>query len=142
MGNLTLLKPSVKTRDYAKSHDHFPNYLKKYNLPQYSYPTAYQVDKGEITKEYYDAQFKLIHEQYAIYQKWCQEPGNNEPPYLDFWHWLLEDYEDQIHNGCYVIFYWQNHYESDNTPKWAKEIIGMILTEFPEEKEMFCYISW
>jgi len=140
-------KYNIKTRDYANRSNHFPNWLKLVNEPQPNYPicpsNTYKANINgemvEITKENYDARYAIIHDQYKRYIIWCK--NNPEPPYLDFWHWLIEqDFED-IHNGSSStlnIKYWLDELCEDD---WQREILQLIYNEF-QEAEMEFWIEW
>lgn len=52
----------------------------------------------------------------------------NDPPYRDFWHYIVERYE--IHNGCYITL------RADFEAKpWQQEIIGKYLDTFGESDD-------
>jgi hypothetical protein len=57
--------------------------------------------------------------------------------YRDFWHWLLD--KTEIHNGTF--FYLPEDYEGD-ADWWQKEIMEMILKEFPELATEKIWVSW
>lgn len=138
-------KYNIDVRDYAKSHEHFPNWLKLVGENPPNYPICpnniYQVNVNgvmtKITKEEYDIRFKEIHDQYKRFKNWCDK--NPEPPYLDFWHWYIENHE--IHNGCYSNFNLKYYLNNSSTPEWIREITQLIYNEFQKEKMKF-WIEW
>ena len=97
----------------------------------------------QITYYDYNKVIDYIEEKYSIrvrdYAGYLKDLPN-ERPYLDFWHWIVDNYE--IHDGCYVTFTWQEHYDDEDTPEWVKEILSLILKEFPEDLEMYCRVCW
>lgn len=140
-------KYNINTRDYANRHKHFLNWLKLMNEEPPNYPicpgSKYQVNiNGEmvdITKEDYDARYKVIHEQYARFNEWCK--SNPEPLYLDFWHWLIENDFEDIHNGSHTtlnIRYWLDKLDEDD---WQREILQLICSEFKED-DMEFWVEW
>jgi len=93
----------------------------------------------EITKEDYDARFKEIHEQGKRYGEWLKD--NPEPPYLDFWHWLLDEEFENVHNGSHVnlsVKYWLDKLDEDD---WQREILQLIYDEFKEDDIEF-WVEW
>jgi len=58
-------------------------------------------------------------------------------PYLDFWHWVVDNYD--IHNGCFITFDKNFQPEED----WQKEIYNHYIEEFGNENgEVELYVSW
>jgi hypothetical protein len=58
--------------------------------------------------------------------KWDKEK-NDDIPYQDFWHWMLDNYE--ITNGMIIDFTtdWDLEQPSES---WVKEILTLIKDEF------------
>lgn len=155
-------KYGIKVRDYAGKYgnkgkeSHFDEYQKLMKDPMPfgngKYPdcpgTTYRVYKDgklvEGTKDEYDAQFKLIHAQYARYQEWCKT--NPEPPYLDYWHWLLDEHFYDMQNGCERQINVKEILEDDKSPSWVKEITQLIHTEFESDLDdegcLTVWIEW
>lgn len=50
----------------------------------------------------------------------------DRPPYLDFWHWLIDRY--QINNGS--ILNMRVDYENKEHPEWVNKILKMFHDEF------------
>jgi len=82
-------------------------------------------------------------------QVWCAEHKVDierghwyEPPYQDFWHWLLDVCE--IRNGCY--FYLPISYFKVKKPlenqKWIVKILKMFEEFKDEDGKVFCWVSW
>jgi hypothetical protein len=70
-------------------------------------------------------------EYYKRYKEWVKD--NPEPPYLDYWHWLLEHCFSDISNGTSAYFNVSEILEDDKTPDWVKEITKLIYDEFNDE---------
>jgi hypothetical protein len=87
-------------------------------------------EKIKATKEEYDADFKLIHDHYKRYQEWVKT--NPEPPYLDYWHWLLDRCFCEIHNGSTAYWNVMDIIKDKKTPDWVKEITQKVADEFGE----------
>ena len=112
-GGLKIIKkPIVIPEDWLENEDHFHYYQRTQNDPQPfdgKYPDSpggkYRVYRDgkmvETTKEEYDADFKLIHDQYARYQKWKNE---NPDPIDDYGHPSYEEkYIDLLtYSGMWV----------------------------------------
>lgn len=60
--------------------------------------------------------------------------------YLDFWHWLLDQYSD-IQNDSYLSFEIKYFIDDEETPYWVKDILEKIYKEYPEDI-LDVYISW
>jgi hypothetical protein len=58
--------------------------------------------------------------------------------YRDFWHWLVDQCGIQT-NGCYIHL--PEDYEG-TAEEWQKEIMGMLLKEFPELKTERIWVNW
>jgi hypothetical protein len=86
-------------------------------------------------RDYLQAKYNYAERDYG--QKYCGKRDENAP-YLDFWHWVIANYE--IHNGCFITF------SEDMLPEiqedWIRTIYGHYLTEFAKEGELEMYISW
>lgn len=53
-------------------------------------------------------------------------------PYLDYWHWMLDNNFDNVSNGCNQYWGVMGILESETTPKWVKEITQLVYDEFKE----------
>lgn len=88
----------------------------------------------KATKEEYDADFKILHDHYQRYHKWCEKnPDNTEPEYLDYWHWMTDRAFDEVRNGCEKYFPLADILEDVNNPEWVKEITQLISDEFKDD---------
>lgn len=96
------------------------------------------------TQEEYDADFKLIHEQYQRYKDWCKD--NSPPEYLDYWHWLLDNSFPDVRNPCNQYWDLKGILDDEETPSWVKEITQKIYDEFKdnldEDGGLEVLISW
>jgi hypothetical protein len=68
---------------------------------------------------------------------------DNEIPYLNFWHWVIDNYE--ISNGCFITFNKEvlenGSFREDQ--KWAKEIYKLYIDEFADKDgELEMYVWW
>jgi hypothetical protein len=166
-------KYNIKTRDYAglfgskDKESHFNQYQRitedKMPFGNGIYPDSSGKNKQEwvedgyegwtvfrngqrikATKEEYDDDYKLIHEQFQRYTEWSKT--NPEPPYLDYWHWLLGKCFSDITNDSSAYFNVKEILEDDETPKWVKEITQLIYDEFKDELDSEggteVWISW
>ena len=101
-------------------------------------------ERIEATKKQYDADFKLIHEQYKRYTNWLKD--NPEPEYLNYWHWLLDNCFSEIHNGS--IGYWNitDIIKNKNTPDWVKDITQLVYDDFKDDLDsdgvLEVWIEW
>lgn len=140
-------KYHIETRDYAGRHRYFRKWLELMNETPPNYPnklhSTCKVKKNnqmvEITQEEYNVRYKEIHEQYARFTEWCK--NNSEPPYLDFWHWLINNDFLDVENGSYAtlnVKYWLDNLDESD---WQREIIQLIYNEF-RENEMEFLIEW
>lgn len=159
-------KHSVDVRDYAglfSSKDNKEGHLKLYErvtgdfMPfgDNCYPDISGRNKGgytvirngkrrEATKDEYNEDFKKIHDQYQRYQLWSVE--NPQPPYLDYWHWLLENSLYGVVNGCKRFWDVKEIAEDKTNPAWVIEITNFIIEEFKEniseDGTLEIYIDW
>jgi len=71
-------KYSIKTRDYARKWEYVSEWHKK---------------KGHVGK--LDPEGKKIRDSHIWFKEYQEDPEGEakEPPYLDFWHWIIEVYE-------------------------------------------------
>jgi hypothetical protein len=104
-------------------------------------------ERIKATKKQYDEDFKLIHAQYKRYQKWEQEnPENEAPEYLDYWHWLLNNHFCDVRNPCEEYFNMTEILEDEETPDWVKEITQKFYDEFKDDLDkdggIEVHISW
>lgn len=151
-------KYNIKTRGYGRrKEDHFDRYqrLTGDKMPFGSNKYPYSLDgqlmsyrdgkRVPVTKEEYDADFELIHEHYARYQEWCKQ--NPEPPYLDYWHWLLEHCFSEMANPSHQVIPVREILDvEDWAPEWVKQITLFIQKEFhhdiDDEGCLDVWVSW
>lgn len=85
---------------------------------------------------------KLGHNLRDYAEKFEGECHDFSHPYLDFWHWLIDQVD--IHNGCY-IYIPVNHFlevPATEDKKWISEILDAF-KEFQNKKgEVYCWVSW
>lgn len=70
--------------------------------------------------------------------------GNTGAPYQDFWHWWLDQVDDQVSNGYIGSLYYAEFELDDDTADWVREIwsaIGEVLTE-DQHEEVGIEYSW
>lgn len=71
--------------------------------------------------------------------KWCAK-GNEEKPYLDFWHWIIDG--GDIHNGC---FFYMPDRECLNDPEvedWKKEIVKYYVDFLGDDYDEEMWVDW
>lgn len=76
------------------------------------------------------------------YGRYTNGVGNKEAPYLDFWHWMLDDYME-IHNGCFS--YVPLDAFTDGVPEgkeWVAEILEHFKEFADENGELDVWIEW
>lgn len=140
-------KYKIDIHDYAHSRKHFNKYQEITNdtMPfgNNVYPDGSGLFRGfksnytivrdgkriPATKKQYDADFKLINEHYERFKNWCKT--NPEPPYLNYWHWLLDNCFSEIRNGCSSYLNIKEILEGDS-PEWVKKITQFIYNEFKD----------
>ena len=108
------------------------------------YTVIHNGERREATKKEYDEDFKKIHDQYERYQLWSAD--NPQPPYLDYWHWLLENSIHEVANGCNRAWEVKKIVEDKTNPAWVVEITNFIIDEFKADitdgGELEIYICW
>lgn len=163
-------KHGFRYRDYKglfgtkEKESHFDKYCRVMNDPQpfdghypdYSFPGTTNDERRTVwrdgkrrqaTQEEYDADFKLIHEQYQRYKDWCEENPENEPPeYLDYWHWLLENHFYNVHNPCTQYWRLDEILDDEDAPDWVKDITQKVRDDFAdqldEDGEIEVLVEW
>ena len=144
-------KHKLKTRGYrgigqATAEDHFVGYCRITGdaqpndgfYPDVSAPKGGALTGGRTvvrdgkrrpaTLAEYDADFKLIHEQYARYKVWAET--NKEPEYRNYWHWLLANHFYDVHNPCVEYWCLTGILDDEDAPDWVKEITQLLHDEF------------
>lgn len=109
---------------------------------QINEPKGYPTSKNQkIKKEYYDynelrdyLQDKYNYDEWDYAGKYSKRKGVSTPegevvPYLDFWHWVVENYD--IHNGCYITFHSERFEEIGENKGWIKEIYKTYISSSP-----------
>ncbi len=105
-------------------------------------------------KEYYDylevrdyLQDKYGYDERDYAGKYAKKKGIETPegeptPYLDFWHWVVDNYD--IHNGCYITFSSDRLEEiCEEKNGWIKEIYKRYIDEFADKNgELLMYVWW
>jgi len=88
-------------------------------------------------RDYLEAKYGYSERDYAGMSK--GKGVNVSVPYLDFWHWVLENQE--VHNGCFISF--SRGVLEEIEEDWVKEIYTRYLDEFADEKgELEMYVWW
>lgn len=87
-------------------------------------------------RDYLQAKYNYLERDYA--GKFANGKLNGKP-YLDFWHWVLDNHE--VHNGCEILFS-KEELETIEKP-WVKEIYQRYIDEFADKKgELTLYVWW
>ena len=67
-------------------------------------------------------------------------------PYLDYWHWMIDNQFYELHNGSEQYWDIKGILEGESTPDWVREITQLVFDEFKEQLDenggMEVYISW
>lgn len=132
-------KYGYNERDYSKHHDHFQTYEKVTGdaHPYYDYPSESNgkfyvkrtsAKRVEVTKDEYEAEWKLVHDHFKRFQQW--EQHNPAPLYQDFWHWVTDNHE--VSNGSTICFS-REELEEIKEP-WVRTIYGYYIEEFADEE--------
>jgi len=116
-------KYKFQSRDYANSHPHFSKWAKA---------------KGYNGK---DPEGKALNSSQIWYAEYMADPkGNAEcPPYLDFWHWLIDQFFD-FHNGCEQTLFVAQWLQDETNPAFVNTILGYMQAEYGDEFQ--CEFSW
>lgn len=110
-------KYAVKTRDYARKWEHSSEWHRK---------------KGHVGK--LDPEGKTLGSSQIWFREYQEDPEGaaKEPPYLDFWHWLLDNIEIRregiiefspgglLENGKGIV----------EIPDFVKHILSLFRAEF------------
>lgn len=137
-------KYDIQNRDYKHKKDinHYEKYQKEMDDPipfgNGVYPDTLEgtfkvYRNGEMisaSKDEYESDFKLIHDQYKRYQGWCK--FNPEPDNLDYWHWLLNNQFEEVDNGCTKHWNILEIINEKETPEWARTITQLVYDEFKD----------
>lgn len=109
--------------------------------------------KKKVSKAHYDYHdiIKFVEDKYNIQTRGYKEEVDGI--YRDFWHWMIE--HNDVHNGCYISFPedWRVPEGDDITPEnleyhdkyaptWVREIMEMIVKEFPGIEREEIWVSW
>lgn len=68
--------------------------------------------------------------------------GNPDAEYLDFWHWVVDNYE--VRNESFMTFS-RSRLDGDHAdaPEWVRKIYGHYLEEFADANgEVHFYVWW
>lgn len=119
-------KYKIDVRDYAgkfKGKHDYEHWLKSKN-----YKTAKDVPEQQ--------------EQYVEFVKDVVEGRWKEPEYLDFWHYMLETWFNDVHNGCEQYVNWSEvrEYAEQKGTTWVVEIASKLEEEFPGD--LTVWIEW
>lgn len=111
-------KPKIETKtEKYYDYDAIVNYIgEKYNIDVRDY-----LGSSDHMKKY-------VENKEQTFEEWLKE--NPRPQYLDFWHWLCDEYEESVKSGSILSFNIKEHLDSDDTPKWVKKILILIRKEF------------
>lgn len=163
-------KHDFQHRDFKKlfggkdTESHFDKYCRVMNDPQpfeghypdFSFPGETDDEQRTVwrdgvrrhaTQEEYDADFKLIHEQFQRYKDWCKENPENKPPeYLDYWHWLIDYHFNDVRNPCEEYWHLDGIIEDEENPEWVRYITQKVRDDFAdhldEEGGLLVLIEW
>lgn len=116
-------KPTLESKQYYDYHKCKAFIREKYGYDERDYLGKYKRKNGKVLSV------------------------NDSVEYLDFWHWVVDNYE--IHNGCFIEF---SNEDYDQIEKdWVKEIYSHYMDEFCPDKNwktnecrvgVEFYVSW
>ena len=117
-------KHNIDTRDYARGFSSSVDIIKKYNE---------MMGRTIITNS---TQFST--DEYRAFKQWREEQGWKEKPYLDFWHWFLEQHGTliaQVQTLGKIPSLKLLDFHEHRIPDWVREILTLIEADFLEEGE-------
>ena len=128
-------KYNINTRDFAKrsifTHESFIKYEKWLN------------DVHNTSQEKLREKLGPVNKLYSKYRM-PDEFKIGEPPYQDFWHWLLEYQLDNFEKGKPILLNWQDCLECAygiQAEPWVIEIIRLFVTEYGDN-DYTVIIDW
>ncbi len=75
---------------------------------------------------------------------------SDDKPYLDYWHWMIENHFYEVNNGCDM--YWNilgilgKNEDYEEGPDWVKEITQLVYDEFKDNLDsdggLMVHIEW
>jgi len=107
-------KYSIKTRDYAGLWKHSGDWHRK---------------RGHVGK--LDPEGKNLGSSQIWFKEYKEAPDGKaiEPPYEDFWHWMIDEYEP-TRDGFIEFFPGRHLVNGDDLPDFVREILTMFKDEF------------
>jgi hypothetical protein len=82
---------------------------------------------------------------YEVYQEEVHDE-TKQPPYQDFWHWLLDNDFCELHRGGFnYLSFWS--IDDDETPEWVKRVLELIKDAVKDNpaydgESLNCYVDW
>ena len=153
-----MVKPKKKSREAFDFHQVIRHIEEKYkfdhrdvlNSSKTSYDITVRYNKETGSNINGNTQFSSP--EYKAFLAWVAAGPSGEKkgilnliekvPYLDFWHWLLEECFFECHNGCYESLPVKSTVDKvQEAPDWVKTIFGYLETEFGEDADEDGYIS-
>jgi hypothetical protein len=96
------------------------------------------------TLDYHDC-VAWIEQKYKVdLRDYASHFKDRDKPYLDFWHWLLDNDFSEVHNGSFNLMSLNPGSAAADPPDWVKEILKMFKDEFDvdNEDELNFWIEW
>ena len=109
-------------------------------------------EKVEVTKDIYDEELVKYSTLNKKFAEWKKETYGEEPPYMDFWHYLIECNNDVSHGSFVTIP--KVEYKCPNSEigkgteweGWVQKITDLIFEEFGEyaddEYGLEVWVEW
>lgn len=90
--------------------------------------------------EYLEKKYGYEERNYKKHRFDISENDPSNPPYCDFWHWVVDTFS--VHNGCDICF--SNDWLEGNLEDWQKEILEHYLSEFGSgpNREVEFRVEW
>lgn len=76
-----------------------------------------------------------------------KDNGISDRSYLDFWHWIVKEYDVGI-GSTFEIYLGQDEDGHDSPPNWVREILDIIKNEvkdspaYDSEEYLTLYVTW
>lgn len=139
-------KPKTKKRTFLDYHECRDYLQEKYKYDERDYGGQEKFEKkvlAGINKKYGDSWYTTAPKDFTKKQKEAHDlyrrMMKNEPEYLDFWHWVVDNYE--VHNGSFISF--SKEALGCEMKDWQKEIYKHYLDEFADENgELEMWVEW
>jgi len=121
-GNTRLLRKFRQQKGFKK--------LQKPRISWEDYGDAIEKRAYEENVHVYQQEMKKQQEAFNL---WKEENEIGREEYLDFWHWLIDEFDEGIYSGSIIQFPVKEYLEHQETPTFVKEILQLLYAEYQEE---------